>query len=192
MTPCGATRVGTSHVPRASIRSIASASRKIPCSIERIPARTAFLIPSAPWAWAMTNIPAAVASATRTSSSSGEKWAWAGLSRAESTPPDVATLITSAPVPVQLADLAAHLVGSVDDARGQPGIRRGERHVDAGREPVVPWPPVWLSIAMLICMRGPTMRPSSNACCIPRSAPLASRTEVIPARRVRPRFFSAS
>ena len=62
MTACGATRVGTSHVPRSSMSSIPSSSRKIPCSIERMPARTAFLIPSAAWAWAITNIPAAVAS----------------------------------------------------------------------------------------------------------------------------------
>ena len=34
--------------------------------IDRMPARTAFLMPSAPWPWAMTNVPAAVASSTST------------------------------------------------------------------------------------------------------------------------------
>ncbi len=96
-TPWGATRVGTSHVPRSSIISIASSSRKIPCSMLRMPARTADLMPGAPWAWAMTGMPAAFASATSTSSSSSRKWPWRGSSRGDSTPPEVHTLIWSAP-----------------------------------------------------------------------------------------------
>src|SRR5215211_480102 len=36
----------------------------MPCSIDRIPARTAALMPSAAWAWAMTQRPAAAAEET--------------------------------------------------------------------------------------------------------------------------------
>ena len=76
---------------------MASSSRKMPCSMERMPARTAALMPGAPWAWAMTKMPAASASSTRIDSSASRKWPWRGSSRGDSTPPDVQTLMWSAP-----------------------------------------------------------------------------------------------
>ncbi len=69
----------------------------MPCSIERTPARTAFLIPSVDWACDITQSPAARASATIASISSTSKPGCRGLSVGESTPPEVAILITSAP-----------------------------------------------------------------------------------------------
>ena len=47
-----------------------------------------------------------------------------------------------------------------------------------------PWPPVIESMVMEICMRGPTSTPSSIALRIPASAPLASRTVVMPSASV--------
>jgi len=41
----------TRNAPLAFIRAIPSSSINEPCSIERAPARSAVLIPSAPWAW---------------------------------------------------------------------------------------------------------------------------------------------
>ena len=66
-------------------------------------------------------MPAAVASATSTSSSSGEKSAWAALSRAESTPPDVATLITSAPFRCSSRTLRRISSGPSTMPEGSPG-----------------------------------------------------------------------
>ena len=61
------------------------------------PARRAFLMPSVACACAITGRPAALASAISASSSSGRNWACFGLSRGDSTPPEVCTLMTFAP-----------------------------------------------------------------------------------------------
>jgi len=50
------------------------------------------------------------------------------------------------------------------------------------------WPPVIDSMVTLICIRGPTSEPSSTASRRPASAPIASRTVVIPSEIVRRRF----
>ena len=55
-----------------------------------------------------------------------------------------------------------------------------------------PWPPVWLSMTIEIWSRGPAIVPSATASLIPRSAPPASRTDVIPTASVFWRFFAAS
>jgi len=59
LSPSEAVRAGTSQVPWSAIISMASWSRKVPCSIERTPPRIAALIPALPCACAMTKRPAA-------------------------------------------------------------------------------------------------------------------------------------
>ena len=81
----------------------------------------AFLIPSAPWAWAMTHLPAALASITSASSSSSRKWAWRGSSRGDSTPPLVATLITSAPSRINSRTFRRMASGPSTIVSGEPG-----------------------------------------------------------------------
>src|SRR5699024_8300119 len=66
-------------------------------SIERTPARTAFLIPGAPCAWDITCAPWAAASATMTPISASVNWEWRGSSRGEGTPPVAQILVWSAP-----------------------------------------------------------------------------------------------
>src|SRR5215211_4347650 len=109
----------------------------MPCSIDRTPARRAALMPSAAWAWAITQRPAAAASVTRAVSSSSRKWAWRGSSVGDRTPPLVATLMTSAPGPDQLADLAPHGLGPVDQAVGHARVDRPELDRLPRREPAV-------------------------------------------------------
>ena len=60
-----------------------------------------------------------------------------GSSRGESTPPVVATLITSAPARMISRTRCAHLVGAVHDAAGPPRVRHQERHVGPADAPVV-------------------------------------------------------
>src|SRR3989475_829217 len=91
-------RVGTRIASRASIRSAASSSRNVPCSIVRHPARSAAMIPGLPWQWAATTRSARAASPTIASSSSRENCAWTGWSSSLATPPDARTLMTLAPI----------------------------------------------------------------------------------------------
>ena len=65
-----------------------------------------------------------------------------------------------------------------------------EADLPEGSQPS-PWPPVWLSALIEICIRGPSRRPSSTARCTPRSAPAASRTVVMPQSSVAARFSAA-
>src|SRR5215208_4388 len=90
----------------------------MPCSIDRTPARTAFLIPDVACACDITSSPTARASATMASISSTSKPGWSGLSRGESTPPEVAILITSAPACTSCRTLRIHLF---PDYPGSPG-----------------------------------------------------------------------
>lgn len=88
----GACRVGTRNA-RLSRKSCAvGSSRKIPCSIERTPARSARAIPVVPCACARTYLPCSSASSTITRSSSSVYWAWRGSSLGVSTPPVAQTL----------------------------------------------------------------------------------------------------
>ena len=90
--------VGTSGTSRSSIRSIASSSSPSPWSIDRMPARSAFLIPAAFSACAITPwSPACSASSTITRISSTVYWTASGASISEYTPPVAITLIQSAP-----------------------------------------------------------------------------------------------
>ena len=154
-----------------------SSSRKMPCSIDRMPARMAFLMPSVAWACAITKMPAAVASSTSTCSSAGRRCAWVGLSRGESTPPDVATLMTSAPCRTSVRTTRRISSGPSTRVSGRPGMReKMSASMPDGSQPS-PCPPVWLIIRRLSWMRGPRISPSSRARRMPRSAPPASRTE---------------
>ena len=118
----------------------------MPCSIERMPARTAFLMPSAPWAWAITQMPGrgrllderleldrpevgvARVVARREHAAAGRDLDHVGAH------------------PDELADLAPDLVRTVDDARRPAGcaIMNGTWAPDGYQSS--PWPPVWLSI----------------------------------------------
>src|SRR4029450_12634348 len=109
----------------------------MPCSMDRTPARTAALIPSLPWAWAITQRPAAAASVTRTASSSSRKWAWRGSSGRGQDPAAGRDLDDVGPGPDQLADLAAHGLGPVDQAVGHARADRPEGGRPPGREPEV-------------------------------------------------------
>ena len=164
----------------------------MPCSIERMPARMAFLMPSVAWACAMTSRPPALASATQARSSSRLKWACLGLSRGESTPPEVQTLITSAPA--RRSSRTLRRISSTPSTmpQGSPGwgVNRFTR-CPLGIQPSV-CPPVWPSTATAIRRRGPETRPSSTACLTPRSAPPASRTVVMPRSSVRSRLRAAA
>ncbi len=77
--------------------SSASSSRKLPCSIESIPARMALFAASAPCACAAVFLRRACASSTIASSSACVNCGVSTSSVGESTPPDAHTLIMSAP-----------------------------------------------------------------------------------------------
>jgi hypothetical protein len=160
--------------------------------MERMPARTAALMPSVACACAITKTPAAVASSTSTASSSSRKWPCRGSSRGDSTPPEVATLITSAPARISSRTLRRISAGPSTIPDGRPGcaMKIGSEHPDGCQES--PCPPVWLSIEMAICMRGPRISPFAWADWMPRSAPEASRTVVMPVASVFSRLRAAS
>src|SRR3954468_9652283 len=143
-TARGADSVGTSQVPRSSMRSIASSSRKMPCSIERIPARTAALMPAVLCACAITATPAASASSTRTSSSAGGECGGGGAEgrvlRVVAGGEDAAAgghLEHVGAGAQQLPDGAAHLVRPVDDRPRPAGVRLQVRHLRAADVPAV-------------------------------------------------------
>ncbi len=160
--------------------------------MDRMPARTAFLIPSAPCACAITASPAASASSTSTASSAGRKCGCRGSSRGDSTPPLVATLSTSAPARTSVRTTRRTSSGPSQMPLGRPGVG-GSSGVSAPHTcQSSACPPVWLIIASEICMRGPRTSPDRTASATPRSAPAASRTEVMPRARVRRRLRTAS
>ena len=164
----------------------------MPCSIERTPARTALLIPSVDWACDITQSPAARASETIASISSTSKPGCCGLSVGDRTPPDVAILITSAPARTSSRTFRRISSGPSTIEVGTPGYAgKISACAPEGSQPS-PCPPVWLSIVIEIWTRGPRTIPSSSARLTPRSAPPASRTVVMPMRRVESRFRIAS
>ena len=159
-----------------------------------MPARIDALMPSVACEWAITKMPAAVASATRTSSSSSRKCPCLGLSRGDSTPPEVATLMTSAPALTISRTFLRISSGPSTRPLGLPGcgMPNGVGNPPPHTIHLSPWPPVWLNIPIEICMRGPFTIPRSTAVLTPRSAPPASRTVVIPVASVASRFSLAS
>ena len=92
-----AVSVGTSHVPCSSISSTPSSSRNVPWSIERTPALTARLIPSAPCACDITGRPRSAAVSTIERTSASVKCGAFGSSPGDRYPPLEAILMTSAP-----------------------------------------------------------------------------------------------
>ena len=192
MTARAAPRVGTSQVPRSSISSMPSSSRKMPCSMDRIPARTAFTIPCAGLGMGHHED----AGCGRLLHQHVE------LARPEMRVPRVVARAQHAAGrgdlddvgahPMQLADLAAHLVRAIHTPDGMPGVTGESGALTPDTSQSSPCPPVWLTIVRLIWIREPGKRPSSRACLTPRSAPAASRTNVMPARSDWPRLRAAS
>src|SRR5215204_6137776 len=115
----------------------------MPCSMDRTPLRTATLIPSVACACAITLIPAAVASATIVATSSSRKWPCRGSSRADSTPPLVAALITSAPARTSSRTTRRTCSGPSTTVSGRPGCgcTSGTEQPE-GYQPS-PCPPSW-------------------------------------------------
>ncbi len=163
----------------------------MPCSIERTPARTAFLMPAVDWACAMTQRPAAAASDTSMASSSGANCGWRGSSRAESTPPEVATLMTSAPSRISSRTFRRISSGPSTTPLGMPGyVGPMSASAPLGSQRI-PVPPGLAEHGHGDLQPGPGISPSSTARFMPRSAPPASRTVVMPWRRVTSMFAAA-
>ena len=149
-----------------------------PCSIESMPARSAFLIPSAPMACAATRRPWRCASEMAASSSSGSSCALPGTAPLVRTPPVAITLTQSAPAKSssRTALRASH----------GPSVCRPRNH---------PWPPVMQSTRPAARIRGPGTAPraiaSRRSAAIPKGLP-TSRTDVTPARSVLAAFSTAA
>src|SRR5881409_3524810 len=134
-------RVGTRIASRASIRSAASSSRNVPCSIVRHPARSAAMIPGLPWQWAATTRSARAASPTIASSSSRENCAWTGWSSSLATPPDARTLMTLAPIRSCIRTPFRHS-GTPSQRHEKPVRRNTSWMKSSGNAWRSPWPPV--------------------------------------------------
>ena len=126
--------------------SIASSSSSEPCSIESMPARKAFLMPSVPIACAATRRPWRCASSIAAESSSGVNWAFPGTAPLVSTPPVAMSLMQSAP---------SHICSRT--------ALRASQGESTARPIGQPWPPVMQSTAPEARIRGPGTRPSSIA-----------------------------
>ena len=151
----------TSQVPCSTIIAIPSSSIRLPCSIESTPARTAFLIPWAPWAWAATLRPAAWRLLDRGAELLDGELRCAGRVAPRQHPADGVDLDHVDAVLELRPDDVAHLVGAVGDpvvalARGTstrgPAGRSGSSR-RARRSSRSPGP--------LATIRGPTTNPSS-------------------------------
>ena len=140
----------------------------------------------------MTEIPAASASCTIIATSSSRKWPCRGSSRADSTPPLVATLITSAPARTNARTVFRISSGPSTIVFGRPGCGCSSCTVQPDGYQPSPWPPVWLSMLTAMSTRGPGISPVATASLTPRSDPPASRTVVMPRSSVVRRFRTAS
>ena len=92
-----AIKVGTYTTPRRFISVRVSGFRNDPCSMESTPAAMAILAAASPWQWAAAFLRHRCASSTMAAVSSAVSCGTSTGSLSESTPPDTANLITSAP-----------------------------------------------------------------------------------------------
>ena len=175
-------------MPRSTIMAAPSSSRYVPWSIERTPARTARLMPSAPWACDITQVPRSAAVRTIAPTSSWEKFGSFGSSVGEKNPPDDAILTTSAPARITSRTFRVTPSMPSQTPDGIPGYTTPHGLAPPLGSHGSLCPPVIDSIVRLTCMRGPANVPSSTAIRSPASAPEASRTVVIPSARVLRRF----
>src|SRR3989304_734472 len=126
--------VGTRAIPSRFIRATSSSVRKMPCSMEVIPASMQLAIPWEPWARAAAWRPAFVASsmAARTSSS-------VSLARPGSPPgglpaPRGEDLDDLGPRLELLPDGPAHVIGAVGLAAEPPAVAAGHANAPPGGE----------------------------------------------------------
>src|SRR3989304_6190064 len=162
--------VGTRAIPSRFIRATSSSVRKMPCSMEVIPASMQLAIPWEPWAWAATRRPAFVASSMAARTSSSVSWADPGSTPGVITPPVAKILMTSAPA------LSCSLTA-----------RRTSSGPPPPRPTPQPWPPVMQMPRRAARIRGPGTTPSPTARRTANSAysrPPRSRTVVTPASTV--------
>ncbi len=161
----------------------------MPCSIDSMPASTAFLMPCVACACDMTVLPAAWASYTIAAISSGENPVAVGSSFGDITPPDVMVLMTSAPA--RSISRVARRTSSTPSTTpfGRSGSPVQVFTPDGIRES--PCPPVCDSAPTAIRIRGPGKSPRSTASFTPRVVMPASRTVVKPASSVVAAFFRA-
>ena len=120
-------------------------SKKIPCSMESMPAYNAFLIPCVPCAWVAVFLPALWASSIMAAISSCVNWALPGSTPFVITPPVAIILIKSTPFLSRV--LAAFLHSSTPSA---------------SIPPCQPWPPVIQMQRPAHNMCGPLTRPAST------------------------------
>src|SRR3990172_3129194 len=116
--------VGTRAIPSRFIRATSSSVRKMPCSMEVIPASMQLAIPWEPWAWAATRRPALVAPSMAARPPSSVSWPDPGSTPGVITPPVAKILMTSAPA------LSCSLTA-----------RRTSSGPSASRPNHQPWPP---------------------------------------------------
>ncbi len=142
-------------------------------------------MPSGPCACDITQVPRSAAVRTIASTSSWEKFGSIGSSVGERNPPEEAILITSAPARTTSRTLRVTPSTPSHTPLGMPGYSTAQTPRAPLGSHASLWPPVIDSIDIDSCMRGPMSVPSSTATRRPASAPVASRTVVMPRASVR-------
>jgi hypothetical protein len=147
------------------------------------PARSAFLMPAADIACAITRLPCAAASYTAAPISSTVNWAASGPSPDDKTPPLVHNLIQSAPAASTSRTRRRIISGPSTTLSGTSmpqSMCSAEPHGIVGS----PWPPLWLRMLTAIWHRGPGKYCASMASRTLAGLSPASRMAVTPARNV--------
>ena len=151
----------TRYVPASAIISIDSSSISDPCSIDRTPARTARLIPSAPCACAATYVPDSAVSSTAARSSSSVNSGAPGFVPLVSTAPVAMILMKSAPYRRMFRTFERiWSTPEVTPNRSSRGITESTSTASPVRSPP---PPGHVTYAPAQRIRGPSTSPASIA-----------------------------
>ncbi len=162
--------VATSAIRSFAIFWAIGSVRKIPCSIEVIPASTHAAIPPVAWAWAAMRRPAFFASSIAARISLGVSCGEPGSTPGVITPPVARILMTSAPA---LSCSRTALLTSSGPSASRPNRQ--------------PWPPVMQIPRPAARIRGPAITPARTASRTASaivSRPPRSRAVVTPASTV--------